>query len=253
MWGLLESYSALARASPQECCGLALGSILSTTAGSEALVLFGAGSLRGVITQIAADSQARNCGTVRTESGPSGLMRKRIEQGERVDLFASADMSYPLKLRAQGRATTVAMFTNTLCIVAPPHVGLITANILNQLLAPGIKPIPRHPRLTPLATIPGRCSSWPTGSDRGASLSWTPRLSRLLVVLSPARRPVARLPWSRRYVMMWSMSPLVTAPAYSSACVSGPLSISSTFPTHCALAQNMAWPSSRMLNQRRLA
>jgi molybdate transport system substrate-binding protein len=119
---------------------LLLGSVLSSTAGSEELVLFGAGSLREVMTQIAADYQARQDGTVRTEFGPSGLMRERIERGERVDLFASADMGHPLKLREQGRATTVAMFTrNTLCAVAMPHVGLTTANFLDKLLDPGIK------------------------------------------------------------------------------------------------------------------
>ena len=68
---------------------LLLGLVLSSTAGSEELVLFGAGSLREVMTQIAADYQVRRGGTVRTEFGPSGLMRERIERGERVDLFAS--------------------------------------------------------------------------------------------------------------------------------------------------------------------
>jgi ABC-type molybdate transport system substrate-binding protein len=67
-------------------------------------------------------------------------MRERIERGKRVDLFASADMGYPLKPRDQGRATTVAMFTrNTLCAVATPHVGLTRANFLDKLLDPGIQ------------------------------------------------------------------------------------------------------------------
>src|SRR4029434_5181556 len=60
--------------------------VLSSTAGSEELVLFGAGSLREVIAQIAADYQARHGGTVHTEFGPSGLMWERIERGERVAL-----------------------------------------------------------------------------------------------------------------------------------------------------------------------
>src|SRR5262245_18686201 len=119
---------------------LLLGWVLSSTAGGEELVLFGAGSLREVMTQIAADYQARHGATVRTEFGPSGLMRERIERGERVDLFASADMGHPLKLREQGRATTVAMFTrNTLCATATPPVGLTTANFLDKLLDPGVK------------------------------------------------------------------------------------------------------------------
>ena len=119
---------------------LLLGWILNSTASSEELVLFGAGSLREVMTQIAADYQAKHGVTVCTEFGPSGLMRERIERGERVDLFASADMGHPLKLREQGRATTVAMFTrNTLCAVATPPVGLTTGNFLDKLLDPGVK------------------------------------------------------------------------------------------------------------------
>ena len=81
---------------------LLLGLVLSSTANSEELVLFGAGSLREVMTQIAADYQARHGGTVRTEFGPSGLMRERIERGERVDLFASADMGHPFKAAGAG-------------------------------------------------------------------------------------------------------------------------------------------------------
>jgi hypothetical protein len=59
---------------------LLLGWVLSSPASSEELVLFGAGSLREVMTQIAADYQARHGGMVRTEFGPSGLLRKRIER-----------------------------------------------------------------------------------------------------------------------------------------------------------------------------
>src|SRR5499427_6128406 len=135
------------------CWGLTVllvGWVLSSLAGSEELVLFGAGSLREAMTQIAADYQARHGGRVRTEFGPSGLMRERIERGERVDLFASADMGHPLKLREQGRATAVAMFTrNTLCAMALPQVGLTTANFLDKLLDPGVKLGTSTPRADP--------------------------------------------------------------------------------------------------------
>jgi molybdate transport system substrate-binding protein len=114
--------------------------VLSGDATGEDLVLFGAGSLREVMTQMATDYQTRSGVTVRTAFGPSGLMRERIEKGERVDLFASADIGHPLKLREQGHVTTVAMFTrNTLCAVAMPTVGLTTENFLDRLLDPGIK------------------------------------------------------------------------------------------------------------------
>jgi molybdate transport system substrate-binding protein len=118
---------------------LLTGLPLSCASGEE-LVLYGAGSLREVMTQITADYQATRGLQVRADFGPSGLMRERIERGEPVDVFASADLGHPLTLQREGRATVVAMFTrNTLCAVALPHVGLTPTNLLDRLLDPGVK------------------------------------------------------------------------------------------------------------------
>jgi len=102
--------------------------------------VLGAGSLREAMTEIG-DQYRRGTGTeVTAEFGPSGLMRERIEKGEHVDLFASADMGHPLKLLRDGRAMRVAMFVrNTLCGVAAPKVGLTTANFIDRLLDPAVK------------------------------------------------------------------------------------------------------------------
>ena len=197
---------------------LLLGCVLSSTASSEELVLFGAGSLREVMTQIATDYQARHGGTVRTEFGPSGLMRERIERGERVDLFASADMGHPLKLREQGRATTVAMFTrNMLCAMAMPHVGLTTANFLDKLLDPGVKLGTSTPRADPSGDY-----TWAmfrlADRLRPGSFAVLDTKAKQIVggALPVARRPVARIQRSRRCAMAASMSPPVTAPAHGS-------------------------------------
>ncbi|MBK5013186.1 molybdate ABC transporter substrate-binding protein [Pantoea sp. S62] len=54
---------------------------------------------------------------VETRFGPAGLLRERIEAGERCDLFASASEDHPQTLRAAGRALAVMPFaTNRLCI-----------------------------------------------------------------------------------------------------------------------------------------
>jgi molybdate transport system substrate-binding protein len=130
----------LSRAACWGMLGLMLSGLLLGHASGEELVLFGAGSLREVMTQIAADYRATRGVNVRTDFGPSGLMRERIERGEKVDVFASADIGHPQKLQRDGRATVVAMFTrNTLCAVALPHVGVTTANLLDRLLDPGVK------------------------------------------------------------------------------------------------------------------
>ena len=130
--------------------GFVLSGFLLSRASGEELVLYGAGSLREVMTQIAADYQKTRGLQVRTDFGPSGLMRERIERGEQVDVFASADLGHPLTLRREGRATVVAMFTrNTLCAVALPRVGLTTANLLDRLLDPGVKVGTSTPKADP--------------------------------------------------------------------------------------------------------
>jgi molybdate transport system substrate-binding protein len=117
-----------------------LSCFLLRSAEGEDLVLYGAGSLREVMTQIASDYQAVRGTHVRTDFGPSGLMRERIQRGEKVDVFASADLGHPLQLQQEGRATIVVMFTrNTLCAVALPRLELTSGNFLDKLLDPGVK------------------------------------------------------------------------------------------------------------------
>src|SRR5215469_18647055 len=65
---------------------------------AEELRVFAAGSLKEVVGELGKRYEAATGSTVSAEFGPSGLMRERIEKGEQVDLFASADMGHPLKL-----------------------------------------------------------------------------------------------------------------------------------------------------------
>ncbi|MBP2300521.1 substrate-binding domain-containing protein [Azospirillum picis] len=111
-----------------------------STARAEELVLYGAGSLRGAMTAIAADYSKATGNTVRTAFGPSGLMRDRIEASEAVDLFTSADMEHALTLRRDGRASAVVMFTrNRLCAFAKPGAGLEAASFAQRLLDPSVR------------------------------------------------------------------------------------------------------------------
>src|SRR5262245_41335094 len=92
------------------------------------------------MSQIARDFQARTGVAVRAEFGASGVRRERIEQGERVDVFAAADMSHPSRLERQGQATAVAMFArNAVCAFSTGRVGLTTAGLLDSLLDPTIR------------------------------------------------------------------------------------------------------------------
>jgi molybdate transport system substrate-binding protein len=118
---------------------------------ADELVLYGAGSLREAMTQIARDFQQRGGAPVRLEFGPSGMMRERIEARERVDLFASADMGHPLRLEKQGQAIAVAMFArNTVCAFSTTRVGLTSGGLLDALLDPAIKLGTSAPNTDPL-------------------------------------------------------------------------------------------------------
>lgn len=132
---------------------LALANAMTTAgaAAADELVLYGAGSLREAMSQIAQDFYARSGHTVKTAFGPSGVMRERIEQGDRVDVFTSADMGHPLRLAREGRATGVAMFArNAVCAFAPRRVPLTTAGLLDTLLDPAIKVGTAEPMSDPL-------------------------------------------------------------------------------------------------------
>ncbi len=107
---------------------------------AEELTLYGAGSLRAAIDAIVADYSKRTGVAVRTAYGPSGVMRDKIEAGDRVDIFASADMGHALKLKADGRAAEVAMFNrNQLCAFAKPEAQLTSVSFAERLLSTDIR------------------------------------------------------------------------------------------------------------------
>lgn len=58
----------------------------ATAAKAADLVLYGAGSLREAMTQIATSFGQAHGLSVTTQFGPSGRMRERIENGEHVDV-----------------------------------------------------------------------------------------------------------------------------------------------------------------------
>jgi molybdate transport system substrate-binding protein len=99
------------------------------------LTVFAAGSLREALGAIAQDFGASHNLRIRTDFGPSGRMRDRIECGERADLFASADVGHARMLVEAGLATVMAMFArNSICTLAPARLGLTEATIVDQLL-----------------------------------------------------------------------------------------------------------------------
>jgi len=108
--------------------------LLSNVAAADPLRIYAAGSLTAAFTDMVKAFPGEMAAPV---FGPSGLLRERIEQGEPVDLLASADMAQPRRI-ARGRP--VIVFTrNRLCALARDAVGLTRDNVLDRLLDPAVR------------------------------------------------------------------------------------------------------------------
>src|SRR5215470_947241 len=121
------------------CWGMA-ALVSSGVMAQEPVRLYAAGSLRVALTEVAAVFEKQEGIPVTKEFGASGLLRERIEKGERAEVFASADMGHPQTLNKAGRAGPVVMFTrNRLCALGSPEVNVATANLLDVLLDPKVR------------------------------------------------------------------------------------------------------------------
>lgn len=84
------------------------------------LRIFAAGSLKGVLGEAVAAYPAGDA--IDCDFGASGLLRRRIEAGERADLFLSADTDHPQMLLRAGKAVAVRPFAgNELCLLVRPQ------------------------------------------------------------------------------------------------------------------------------------
>ncbi|HPQ95825.1 MAG: molybdate ABC transporter substrate-binding protein [Thiothrix sp.] len=111
-------------------------SLLSFSAvAEENLQLYAAGSLKSALGTVATAYEAAYQTPVATRFGPSGLLRKAIEDGENPAVFASANMTHPEKLAADGWGGPVVLFArNKLCALAQAEVDITPDNLLAVLL-----------------------------------------------------------------------------------------------------------------------
>jgi molybdate transport system substrate-binding protein len=109
---------------------------MASAAETPTVQIFAAGSLRGVVGDLAAQAGPALGLEVKSSFGGSGSMRERIEKGEPADLLMSADLGSPEKLEAQGRTSvpTIAFARNRMCIVSRKAAGVTAANLIDRLL-----------------------------------------------------------------------------------------------------------------------
>jgi molybdate transport system substrate-binding protein len=124
---------------------------LTANAGADELVLYGAGSLREAMGQIATEFGKAHGLTVTTQFGNSGSMRERIENGDKVDIFTSADIGHALKLLDDGRASVMVMFArNSVCLLSPAKFGATSETALQKMLGPDVHIGMSPPKADPL-------------------------------------------------------------------------------------------------------
>ena len=112
--------------------------------------LYAAGSLRGVMTEIARSFAASGGSPVSSTFGASGLLRERIEKGEPAEVFASADVGNAITLARAGRAAPPVVFTrNRLCALIAPGVEVTPETLLERMLDPSVKLGTSTPRADP--------------------------------------------------------------------------------------------------------
>lgn len=127
-----------------------LGAVASQAQAQDPIKVFAAGSLTGPLTVLAKQFGASTGESVETVSGPSGLLLERIERGEKVDVFASANMAHPQQLAREGKAIPALMFArNSVCVLARPELALNAQNLLSKLLDANVKFGTSTPRADP--------------------------------------------------------------------------------------------------------
>lgn len=123
---------------------------LSFSVSAQETTLYAAGSLKKALGDVAAAYEKTFNTTVATKFGPSGLLRKAIEGGEKPDVFASANMAHPEKLAASGWGAPVVLFArNKLCAIAQPGTDVTTENMLETLLNKDIRVGTSTPKADP--------------------------------------------------------------------------------------------------------
>jgi len=86
--------------------------------------LYASGTLRGALSEIAKTFTQQTGIVVDQTYGASPQLRGRIEAGDAVDVFASADTVNPQRLAREGKSGPVTIFAhNRLCLLVKPIVA----------------------------------------------------------------------------------------------------------------------------------
>ncbi|QPC95896.1 substrate-binding domain-containing protein [Mesorhizobium sp. INR15] len=101
------------------------------------ILIYAAGSLRYVLPFLISAFSEMTGVQIETRHGPAGLLRERIEAGERPDIFLSANVAHSARLAEQGLALPPVVFArNTMAAVVHRDAGFTSVNFIDRLLDP---------------------------------------------------------------------------------------------------------------------
>jgi molybdate transport system substrate-binding protein len=104
------------------------------------LVVYAAGSMTGALGAMLKRYTAETGRQTKLSVGPAGLMLDKIEAGDAVDVFVSANMAHPQRLTDEHKSTATVVFArNRICVTGRPALGLTRANLLSRLLDPKVR------------------------------------------------------------------------------------------------------------------
>jgi len=102
--------------------------------------IFAAGSLRLAMAELIQSYTDKGGARFEPVYGPSGALRKQIENGDVPDLFASASPEHTDALYQAGIMRKAAVFAhNALCLIARPGIRVNQEKMINLILDPQVR------------------------------------------------------------------------------------------------------------------
>jgi molybdate transport system substrate-binding protein len=128
-----KSFAALA--------ALAFSGFIALPAQAQGIQIYAAGSLRGVVSELAQEVQTAYRIEVKPTFGGSGSLRERIEHGEKPDLLLSADMNSPHTLVSANHTLVpaIAFARNRMCLISRSSAGVTQSNMIDRMLDPKVR------------------------------------------------------------------------------------------------------------------
>lgn len=162
-------------------------------ASAQTVTLAAAGSLEAALGELASNYATQYKTAVKTRFGPSGLLRKGIEEGDRPELFASANMAHPERLAATGWGGPVVLFArNQLCALVQPELEVSSDTLLDALLRPDLRVGTSTPKADPSGDYAWALFERRRSCAPAASRCSPARPCSLQAVPRARRRPKAR-------------------------------------------------------------